>query len=717
MQQAPHNLLAMGALILTLVLTSAILLALRAPLLGVDLAPDRDALRITSISADSLNRDRLAPGNRIAQIAGLTPDADLLIDDPDQIGEWNRFNALLDALNQLYAAAASGAIPAIVEGRQITLQVRDRTIADLPGLFWMQLTAGAIGFLVALGVFAYRPRDAGSAHFMLMGLGLLISVGTHAVFSSRELVFDGDLLGWLSRLNSLGALLFAAAMTSLLWAYPRRISTRIPAATTSYMIAALVWLGMVLQLSPDTSWLYTTLLAMVGVCFLLAALQWRASRHRPLERAALKWFLLAILLGTAVFTIVAVIPPALGLADYPSLETRVTAAMLLVLSIFIGIMLGITRYRLFELDRWWFTAWLWFLGGFMVIALDIALVTVLSMAQLSALAVSLALVGWLYFPLRQWLWSRFDADNDHDERQDAWLRGLTLATDTGMLRMQWHAALEQAYAPIRIQEVSGSGGVHIDEDGQALIIPDIFSGESLRLEHAARGARLFTRSDIRSAEMLVAMARIVQGAIHERERGTLAERERIRRDLHDDLGAKLLSLVYRTDGATQQLARSAIGDMRDILTALAAEPMPLADALMNWRAEAQQRAEIHGFILDWQDQDTPEDTILSARQHTNLGRILREAISNAVRHDQPHAITVAFALHDGVFMLSLSSQGQNGDVPPDQWKPGLGIQQMTRRTTDLGGTIRWESMDDGHRITVSIPLIEHGARLNYPGAS
>lgn len=709
MKQAPHTLLATGALLLTLIVSAAILLALRAPLLGIDLTAEQDALRVTSVAADSPNRDRIAPDSLITEIAGLAPDANLLIDDPDRIGAWAQFNALLDALARLHAAAADGAITATVDGEPVALTVRERRMADLPALFWIQLILSTVGFLIALGVFAFRPRDAGTLHFMQLGVGLMIAVSTHAVFSTRELIIDGTVFGWLSRVNSFGMLLFSAALPALLSVYPRRIRAVVPLPAVYYGIALATWLAVLFQVTPDTTYLYMVPLAAAIASFLMATLQWRGNHDRPLERAALKWFLLAILIGTGSFTAVEIIPPIFGHANAVSLEVRVAMGMVLVLSLFVGILLGITRYRLFELERWWFTAWIWFLGGFAVIVLDVALVALLGITQTAALTLSLALVGWLYFPLRQWLWSKFAMADNPEEQQRDWLRALSSATDRESLQRQWRAVLQQAYSPLRILETGHASGPHIEDEGQTLIVPNVSDEGSLRLSHAANGGRLFTRNDIRSADTLLAMARVIQDGMQEREHRILAERQRIRRDLHDDLGAKLLSMVYRTEGATQQLARSAIDDMRGILTALDAEPLPLEEALTNWRAEAQERAETHGFTLDWQDNEIPAGLILNARQHTNLGRILREAISNAVRHAETPAIAITFSLREGALDLAVNNQGRKDSAPPERWNPGLGILQITRRAADLGGTVRWDSIAGGHSMQLRIPLEQTGS--------
>jgi signal transduction histidine kinase len=67
---------------------------------------------------------------------------------------------------------------------------------------------------------------------------------------------------------------------------------------------------------------------------------------------------------------------------------------------------------------------------------------------------------------------------------------------------------------------------------------------------------------------------------------TERERKRIASDLHDDLGAKLLTIVHTADATrVPQLAREALEEMRLSVRGLAGRPVRLDDALADWRAE------------------------------------------------------------------------------------------------------------------------------------
>ncbi len=708
---SPRNLLSLAALIVLGVAVAAVLVALRFPVLGVVLAVDAEGgLRVVAVDADSPNQGQVFAGSRIGLLHDVVPGPDLLVEEPDQLGDWTRYNALVSDLNRLDRALAEGSIAVLVDGEMRWWTYRERRIGDLPLMFWFQIIVGGAGFLAAAGVFAYRPREPAALHFLLAGLGMLTFATAASIYSTRELVMNGDLLRQLSSLNQFGANFFTAALVALLWVYPSRLSQRVPVVPVAYFLGVLIWAGFASQIYPGIGLVYLMTLLLFALSFVFAALQWRQTRGRPVERAALKWYLLAIYLGTGLFATLILIPVALGI-EPPASQGLMFMVFLIM---FLGIALGILRYRLFDLDRWWFGAWLWFLGGLAVILVDLALVMFLNMSQSGALLLALGLLGWVYFPVRQWAWSLLMSERSSRARQQLWLRELAAAADEESLLLRWHAALRNEFDPMQLTVVAETvPGPRIEDHGQTLLVPDLIPGQGVRLCFPDRGARLFRREDLHTAEFLFGLIGMVRDAMREREAIVRGERQRIRRDLHDDLGAKLLSLVYMSDPEGQRVARAAIQDMRDILTALDAEDLTLEEAVATWRAEAQVRAEAHGFALDWNDTGLsglaqgkdPEAPRLSARQHTNLTRIIREAITNAIRHAGAERIQVDLRMQAGELELRVEDQATLGPRSPKEWIRGDGTRQIVRRAEDLQGSAQWEMTARGIRLVITVPLL------------
>ncbi|MCD4638513.1 hypothetical protein LOS09_21735, partial [Proteus mirabilis] len=81
-------------------------------------------------------------------------------------------------------------------------------------------------------------------------------------------------------------------------------------------------------------------------------------------------------------------------------------AFLLILMVYIGLALGILRYRLFELDRWWGRTILLLAAIVVLLLMDIALINVLHMAPKHSLVFSVVFVGILILPMRIWIWEK-----------------------------------------------------------------------------------------------------------------------------------------------------------------------------------------------------------------------------------------------------------------------------------------------------------------------
>ena len=111
-----------------------------------------------------------------------------------------------------------------------------------------------------------------------------------------------------------------------------------------------------------------------------------------------------------------------------------------------------------------------------------------------------------------------------------------------------------------------------------------------------------------------------------------AERELVYRDLHDDLGARLLSLIYQSErGAAQDLARTALQDLRDIVSRVLATEQSVAAVLADCMAEQLARATALGKDLDWDLAPALDHLACDSRHMLGLRLLLRELVGSALR--------------------------------------------------------------------------------------
>lgn len=180
----------------------------------------------------------------------------------------------------------------------------------------------------------------------------------------------------------------------------------------------------------------------------------------------------------------------------------------------------------------------------------------------------------------------------------------------------------------------------------------------------------------------------------ERERAIQGERERIHSDLHDDVGAKLLSLVYRAGSPeAADLARSALQDLRDVVSRAGSGSFALLDVLADIRSECEQRLSAASIALVWQQgEDIPAAT-LTQPGALHLGRIVREALSNVIRHAQANAVTVNIFPDTKGFVMDIRDNGKGLHIR--EHPNGRGLRNMQTRAQWLGGHIEHLTGDGG----------------------
>ena len=207
-----------------------------------------------------------------------------------------------------------------------------------------------------------------------------------------------------------------------------------------------------------------------------------------------------------------------------------------------------------------------------------------------------------------------------------------------------------------------------------------------------------------AAQVLAACeARLRVVEAESREQAASQERERIYSDLHDDLGAKLLSLVYRAESPVQaDQARAILQDLRDVVTRSRGTPGTLGDVLADIRGEAAQRLAAVGIGLSWDEAGDLPDPLLDTGHALHLHRIVREAISNTIRHAQARHLRVRVRASAGELLLDLTDDGSG---VPAAVLAGSGMRNMRTRAGELDGRIDWApGTEGGAKVLLRMPL-------------
>jgi two-component system sensor histidine kinase UhpB len=199
-----------------------------------------------------------------------------------------------------------------------------------------------------------------------------------------------------------------------------------------------------------------------------------------------------------------------------------------------------------------------------------------------------------------------------------------------------------------------------------------------------------------------------------------AERRRIASDLHDDLGAQLLTITQASERGSHPdriagMARQAMEEMRLSVRGLTSDAAGADDVLADWRAEIVTRLSEAGMAAQWDAQEPPQGLVLPARMHVQLTRILREAVSNAIRHSGGTRCCVRIRFNEQRLCMEVEDDGRGlGGVRTAQGG-GHGLPNIERRVRNLGGEHRFETPAGGGTLLVlHVPLAMPAPALEMP---
>jgi two-component system sensor histidine kinase DesK len=184
----------------------------------------------------------------------------------------------------------------------------------------------------------------------------------------------------------------------------------------------------------------------------------------------------------------------------------------------------------------------------------------------------------------------------------------------------------------------------------------------------------------------------------------LAERERIARDLHDVLGHTLSLVVLKSELAGKVMdrdperARAEIAEVEHVARKALGE---VREAIRGYRSEglaaeierARRILDAAGVTLECETRPP----LFAPAEETVLSLIVREAVTNVVRHAQASHCRVDFQTNGHGIALVVEDDGRGGIRAE-----GNGLRGMRERVESIGGRLRIDS-GQGTRVRVEIP--------------
>ncbi|WP_133903211.1 sensor histidine kinase [Actinophytocola oryzae] len=225
-------------------------------------------------------------------------------------------------------------------------------------------------------------------------------------------------------------------------------------------------------------------------------------------------------------------------------------------------------------------------------------------------------------------------------------------------------------------------------------------------------ARLRARTD--QAEHL--LAELEQSRAAQLHAATLAERQRLAREMHDVLAHSLSGLLLHLEGAkllaadesvdprlrdtvdrAHHLANSGLREARQAIGTLRDEDLPGPERLPFL---VDRFREDTGIPAELAVTGTPRR--LTAQARLTLFRVAQEAMTNAAKHAAPSRIDVRLGYDPDGTRLTVRDYG--GTAPADAGADdGYGITGMRERAELLGGTLSAGPTDSGFLVTLWLP--------------
>jgi signal transduction histidine kinase len=231
----------------------------------------------------------------------------------------------------------------------------------------------------------------------------------------------------------------------------------------------------------------------------------------------------------------------------------------------------------------------------------------------------------------------------------------------------------------------------------------------------------FTDNEVRLYQALAdrAAVAIQNAALYERaqQAGSLEERQRLARELHDSVSQALYGIALGTRTArlrlgddpqnaaepidyVASLAQAGLAEMRALIFELRPESLEQEGLIAAIEKHAASTRARYGLDVRL---DLGEEPACRIETKEALYRIAQEAMHNVVKHANAQQVNVSLRESAGTLVLTVTDDGHGFDTSASF--PGhVGLQSMSERALRLGGNLAVESTaSSGTRVTAQLP--------------
>jgi signal transduction histidine kinase len=195
-----------------------------------------------------------------------------------------------------------------------------------------------------------------------------------------------------------------------------------------------------------------------------------------------------------------------------------------------------------------------------------------------------------------------------------------------------------------------------------------------------------------------------------------AERMRISSDLHDEIGSTLSSIgmysAYAKDKpesagkALEEISSSShdmIDDMNDIIWSINPRNDSFEHIIDRLRNYASRMTQSKNIVLDFRNDDSLHDVVLSMEKRKNLYLICKEAVNNAVKYSGCKNLSVMFYREKNILNVAINDNGCGFDTRNNS--VGNGLKNISQRAKQINSIFSiHSSLSEGTRINLEMKL-------------
>jgi two-component system, NarL family, sensor kinase len=195
------------------------------------------------------------------------------------------------------------------------------------------------------------------------------------------------------------------------------------------------------------------------------------------------------------------------------------------------------------------------------------------------------------------------------------------------------------------------------------------------------------------------------------------ERDRIGREMHDDIGSALTTILYLSDDLKTKskdsdsniaekissTASSIVDNMNEIIWSMNREYDTLDDLIAYTRQHVVEFLQNHSLKYDFDVPESIPAIPISGEQRRNIFLVIKECLHNIVKHSGATEVNISFCFKEGL-QACIHDNGKGFETTSGR-RFGNGLKNMQQRMESIGGNLEIDNKS-GTTVKLFCPLDE-----------